>query len=230
MKPTRIMLLAALIIAAASPFGAAAQAAYRGHRSSRGHHSNSRAHRSARSGYSAASRAYADMVRANAIRAAAVRAAQAEVSRAHSAMKRTRTKIEREFKYSPEFNAAEAKLADASRRLQEARTAVRDRLGTDPAYQAAKLAKDGPALLKMHTAGYNADSAVQAALRDVSESGVRIKALKKQFEGSVTRDPQWTAASQNLQNARVKLAQANAAGNRALGTAGRARTGRYPHR
>lgn len=230
MKPTRILLLVALIIAAASPFDAAAQAAYRRHRSSRGYHSNSRSHRSVRSGYSAAARAYADMVRANAIRAAAVRAAQAEVSRAQFAMKRSRTKIEREFKYSPELNAAEAKLAEANRRLQEARAAVRDQLGANTDYQAAKLAKNGPTLLKMHTAGDNADSAVQAALRDVSEAGVRIKALKKQFEGSVTRDPQWTAASQNLQNARVKLAQANAAGNRALGTAGRARTGRYPHR
>ena len=230
MKPTRILLLMALIITAASPFDAVAQAAYSGHRKSRGHHSNGRGYRSVRSGYSTAGKAYADMMRANAIRAAAIRAAQSQVSGAHFAMKRTRTKIEREFKNSPELNAAEAELAEANRSLQKARTAVRDRLGVDPDYQAAKLAKDGPTLLKMHTAGYNADSAVQAALRDVSEAGVRIAALKKRFEGSVTRDQQWTVASQNLQNARVKLAQANAAGNRALVTASRARTGRYPHR
>jgi hypothetical protein len=230
MTPTRIVLYLALIAAAFSPLDATAQAAYRGHRSSRDHHSNGRGYRSVRSGYSAASRAYADMLRANAVRVAAIRAAQAQVSSAHFAMKRTRTKIERDFKYSPELTAAEAELAEANRRLQEARTAVRDRLGADPDYQAAKLAKDGPTLLKMHTAGYNADSAVQAALRNVSQAGIRITALKKQFEGSVTRDPQWTAASQTLQNARVKLAQANAAGNRALGTASRARTGRYPHR
>lgn len=224
MKPTRILLLVALIIAAASPFDAVAEANNRGHRSSR-YRSNGRGYRS---GYSAAGKAYADIMRANAIRAAAVRAAQVEVSRANFSLKRTRTKIEREFKYSQELNAAEAELAEANRQLEAARTAVRDRLAADPNYQAVKAAKD-KAIIKMHADAYKADSSVQAALRDVNEVAVRITALKKQFEGSVTSDPQWLAASKSLENARIKLAQSHAAGNRSL-AASSGRTGRVPRR
>jgi hypothetical protein len=226
MKPTRTLLILALIIAAATPFDAAAQANYRGHYGHRGYYYHGRGYRS---GYSPVGKAYADIMRANAIRAAAVRAAQAEVNRAHYSLQRTRTKIEREFKYSADMNAAEADLAKAYRQLEAARTAARDKLGGDPNYQAAKLAKDGQAIIKMHSAAYRADSGVQVALRDVSEVAVRITALKRQFEGSVTSNSQWIAASKNLENARSRLAQSYAAGNSSLAAAS-SRTNRYSRR
>ena len=226
MNPIRTLLLVAMIMAAASPFDAEAQAVYRGHRNSR-YRSSGRGYRS---GYSAADKAYADMLRANAIRAAAVRAAQAEVGRANYSLKRTRTKIEREFKFSADLNAAEADLVEANRQLEVARTAARDELAADPAYQAAKLAKDGKAIIKMHSEAYKASSRVQEALRGVNEAAVQITALKKQFEGSITRDQEWVAASKSLENARIKLAQSHAAGNRSLTASGSARAGRAPRR
>lgn len=228
-KVFRILFLAGLILLAGSLFDGVAQANIRGFRGARGQHHNRRGY-SGRSGYSAVGKAYADIVRANAIRSAAIRSAQAEVSRTHFALQRTRTKLEREFRYSTELTTEQASLTQANRELDAARQAVRDRLDVDPKYRAAKAEQDRTSVSRMQAAEYKADTEVQAALGKVHASAVKITALKNQFEGSITGDPQWNAARASFENARIQLAQAHAAGNRSLLAGSRSRTGQNPHR
>ena len=233
MKPIKYSLPVALLLGISLLLGNQAQAYSRSHHSSRSYHSNYRGYRPGYRGYSPVNKAYADLARANAIRAAAIRAAQAEVNRTYSALRTTRTRIERDFKFSSEMNAAEAGLTQARRELDAARKVARERLAPDPKFQAAKTAKDTAAINRMQSAADQADAGVRAALDRVQEAGTKITALKREFEGSVTSNPQWIAAHKNVENARTKLAQAHAAGNRSLSSANQTRTGYsrgYPRR
>lgn len=228
MKQIRSRLVVALLLGTFLLLDYPAQAASRSHYSARNYRSN---YRTGRSGYSAASKAYADLARANAIRAAAIRAAQAEVSRAYSALRTTRTKIARDFEYAPEMNAATAALTKARRELDAARQAARERLSRDLNYQAAKASNDTATIGRMQSAADRADADVRASLGRVQEVADKIKSLKRDFEGSVTSNPQWLAAQQKLEGARIQRAQSQAAANRYLNSANQARSrANYPRR
>lgn len=232
MKALRIPTLLALTFGMLLALTPAAHAYPRGYRNARSHHHNYRNYRGYRSygnyryvrgGYSPVNRAYANAIRANVIRVAAMRAAQAEAYRAHSALHATRVKIEREFNTSPQATAAQDDLARTSRELDAARQAVRQRLSSDLAYQAAVAAKDKSAVDRILSAAFKADVDVQAALESFQHATAKMTQLKHEFESGVTRDPQWAAARKNLDTARVKAAQSYAAGNRQLSGAARPR-------
>ncbi|MCA9124174.1 MAG: hypothetical protein H6822_02310 [Planctomycetaceae bacterium] len=224
------------------------------HNTGRSHRHNSRSSRTTRSSASAAAKANADLMRAAAVRAAALRAAQAEVSRAHAALKSSRTLLERQFELSPQVAAALREDAAAHKELDQLRQVVLDRLAKDPLYQNAKRIQQekyneaqalrasgrasqsqidalsqqrleaGATVTKMEAAAINDDPAARKASERVVATAARVNELKRGFESSVTHDSRWTAARKDLDDARRKLAQANVAGNQALANANRSRT------
>jgi|GEM_PF-4872005 len=225
------------------------------HNTGRSHRHSTRSSYSSRNTQSAAStaaRASADLMRAAAVRAAALRAAQAEVSRAHAALKSSRTLLERQFELSPQMASALREDAAAHKDLDQVRQVVLDRLAKDPAYQNAKriqqekhneaqsalgrasqsqidaLSKQRlqaeATVTKMEAAALQDDAPTRQASERVASTAARVSELKRSFESSVTQDSRWKAARNDLDDARRKLAQANAAGNQALANANRSRT------
>lgn len=214
--------------------------------SSRSHGRTSRSHRSSRGSYNSAASAYARLQRANYARAAAMAAARAEQSRASSQLRQTRTRLEREFKYSPEMAKANHAVTEAEAEDRKAKQRVLTRLASDREYRAAltaqrelheqgltlrrlgrasqhqidALAKKEAAAAavrsKIEAAALNADANFQQARQAMVAAHRNVQSLTDQFQGSVTRDPNWVQARKAVEQARVKVAASYTAGNRAL--------------
>ena len=249
MHASRTLFRIGLAVVCLLVFADVADAGYRGRR----HH---RSHRSGRTGsniQSVMARAYAEQMRAAAVREAALQAARAETNRATIKLYTTRVRLEKEFRLSPEVKAAESKLKEAQRELEEAHESVIAKLRSRPDYQAASRTKDdansrvksletqpagSPVLLeaassltaaasdvsRIERAAFKSDAAVQAAERRAATALEEVQSSRLQFKASISSNPAIAAASGDVLQARRRMAAAHATGNASQAGAGRGRT------